>query len=218
MTAPSGGGAISGALGRRLALTPIGLDVITALAHEPAGLRLTPLAQIIGSPVSSVQAALRILLANRLVRRDGDQPPAYRLADHPARASLIDVSLLLPEPAHAIGLLLRASGAVRYAVVDRDGFVAGLEEVLGGPAHDRLVRSIATISTSRTDAPPVQMASVDELIRLTAVSVGSRARLASAIPLKGRLPARGEQAASRDRDGEPATPEVFAMPSEPPGA
>ena len=217
MSAPSGGGANSGALGRRLALTPIGLDVITALAHEPAGLRLTPLAQVIGSPVSSVQAALRILLANRLVRRDGDQPPTYRLAPHPARDALIDVSLLLPEPAHAIGLLLRASGAVRYAVVDRDGFVAGVEDVIGEPAHDRLVRSIATISTSRTDAPPVQLASMDELVRLTAVSIGSRARLASAIPLKCRLPARGESAAGRDRDGEGAASDVFAMPSEPPG-
>lgn len=165
-------------LGRRLALTPIGLDVVAALGHEPAGIRLTPLAHAIGSPVSSVQAALRILLANELVTRDREVPPQYALSDHPAREALLELSLLLPEPAHVLGVVLRASPAVAFAVVDRDGFVAALEPGLEPQARDRLMRTLATLADARPDGPPV---------RLTAVSVGCRARIASAVVLKGHL-------------------------------
>ena len=174
-------------LGRRLALTPISLDVIAALAHDPSGLRLTPLSQVIGSPVSSVQAALRVLLANGLVHRDAQQPPAYRPTEHPAVEPLIDLALLLPEPAHALGVALRASTAVVYAVVDRDGFVAAVEGSVEDAARARLLRTIGTISGARSDAPPVQLMGPEELARLVVVSVGSRARLTSAVPLKGRL-------------------------------
>jgi hypothetical protein len=184
---PAGAGGTPEPLGRRLALTPIGLDVVTALAHEPAGLRLTPLAQVIGSPVSSVQAALRVLLANGLVRKDGDQPPAYRLTQHPATDGLVDLAILLPDPAHVLGLALRASSAVRFAVVDRDGFVAAIDGALGDPVHDRLLRTVGTLADRRPEAPPVQLVAPDELARLVAVSIGSRARLASAVALKGTL-------------------------------
>lgn len=187
MSRPAGAGGAHEPLGRRLALTPISLDVVAALAHDPAGLRLTPLAQVMGSPVSSVQAALRVLLANGLVDRDGGQPPAYRLTSHPAVASLVDLSILLPEPTHTLGLVLRASSVVSYAAVDRDGFVAAVEGTLGEPAHDRLLRTLATVADAHPGAPPVQRMAADELARLVAVSVGSRARLASAVVLKGRL-------------------------------
>lgn len=174
-------------LGRRLALTPIGLDVVAALGHEPAGFRLTPLAHAIGSPVSSVQAALRILLANGLVTRDRVAPPQYALSDHPAREALLDLSLLLPEPAHVLGIILRASPAVAFAVADRDGFLAALEPGSESHARDRLIRTLASLADARPDGPPVQVATLDDLLRLTAVSVGSRARIASAVVLKGHL-------------------------------
>lgn len=187
MTGPGGGRSVPEPLGRRLALTPIGLDVVAALVHDPRGMRLTPLAVAIGSPVSSVQAALRILLANGLVVRDRQTPPLYDLAPHPARDALIELSLLLPAPSHVLGVVLRASGAVAVAVVDRDGFAAGLETAPDEVPRHRLERSLETIARAHPDAPPVQVADLEEWQRLASVSVGTRARLQSAVVLKGAI-------------------------------
>jgi len=174
-------------IGRRLALTPIGLDVVAALAHDPEGLRLTPLADAIGSPVSSVQAALRILMANGLVVRDKGQPPLYTLAPHPARAALIDLAIILPEAVHALGVILRSSRAVVLATVDREGFHAGLDPAAPSAARERLMTSLASISDARADAPSVHVSDLPELVRMASISVGFRARLASAVPLKGQF-------------------------------
>jgi len=174
-------------IGRRLALTPIGLDIVAALAHDPAGLRLTPLAAAIGTPVSSVQAALRILMANGLVLRDAAAPPNYALADHPAREALIHLAVVLPEPIHALGLVLRASRAVMLATVDRDGFHVGLDPEAPKAARERLATSLAAISDARGDAPPVHVRDFPDLMRMASVAIGLRARLASGVPLKGKV-------------------------------
>lgn len=187
MTGPGSCRAIPEPLGRRLALTPIGLDVVAALAHDPLGMRLTPLAVAIGSPVSSVQAALRILLANKLVDRDHQTPPLYALATHPAREALVQLSLLLPEAAHVLGVVLRASDAVAVAVADRDGFCAWLEPGADDLMRGRLEGSLAMIARARPDAPPVQVADLGEWQRLASVSVGTRARLHAAVVLKGNI-------------------------------
>lgn len=187
MTDPGGRRSIPEPLGRRLTLTPIGFDVVAALAHDPHGMRLTPLAVAIDSPVSSVQAALRILLANDLVARDRQTPPLYALAPHPARDALIQLSLLLPEAAHVLGVILRASGAVAVAAVDRDGFVAGRESASEDDVRRRLDDSLATIARARPEAPPVQVADLEEWQRLASVSIGTRARIESAVVLKGTI-------------------------------
>jgi len=174
-------------IGRRLALTPIGLDVVAALAHDPDGLRLTPLADAIGSPVSSVQAALRILMANHLVVRDEAQPPLYTLAAHPARDALIELAIILPEAVHALGVILRSSRAVVLATVDREGFHAGLDPAAPRAAKERLMTSLAAIADARADAPGVHVSDLTELVRMASISVGFRARLASAVPLKGQF-------------------------------
>lgn len=195
MIGPGSRRAIPEPLGRRLALTPIGLDVVAALAHDPDGMRLTPLAVAIGSPVSSVQAALRILLANGLVIKDRQTPPLYALAPHPARDPLVQLSLLLPEATHVLGVVLRASGAVAVAVVDRDGFAAGLDPDANVDLRRRLEESLALIAVARPDAPPVQIADLGEWQRIASVSVGTRARLQAAVVLKGTV----ERITSSDR-------------------
>ena len=189
-------------VGRRLALTPIGLDVVAALAHDPDGLRLTPLAAAIGSPVSSIQAALRILMANELVVRDTGQPPLYALAAHPAREALIDLAVLLPEAVHSLGLILRSSRAVVLAIVDREGFHAGLDPAAPTAARERLMTSLAAIADGRADAPTVHVSELAELMRMASISVGFRARLVSAVPLKGQF----DPGASRDRASGRSTP------------
>jgi len=174
-------------IGRRLALTPIGLDVVAALAHDPEGLRLTPLSAAIGSPVSSVQAALRILMANELVVRDAGQPPLYTLAPHPARQALIELAVVLPEAVHALGLILRSSRAVILATVDREGFHAALDPAAPAAARERLLTSLAAIADARADTPSVHVSDLPELMRMASISVGLRARLSSAVPLKGHF-------------------------------
>jgi hypothetical protein len=204
VTRPGTLGTIPEAAGRRLALSPISFDIVVALAHDPAGLRLTPMANAIGSPVSSVAAALRILLANGLATRNREVPSLYALADHPARTALVEASLLLPEAAHVLGILLRTSSAVAFAAVDRDGFVAGLDPTADPAARERLLRSLATIAGARDDAPKVQVADVPELARMTSVSVGSMARIASAVLLKGR-----REVVSRAKGVEAVSSEVI---------
>lgn len=180
-------------VGRRATITPIGLDVVVALAQDPEGLRLSPLAHAIEAPVSSVQAVLRNLTAAGLVARTGANPPRYRLAAHPARDALLRLALVLPEPVHVLSVILRASPAVSFAAVDRAGFIAAIGPSTGDAHLERLRSSIGDVADARDTSPPVELRPAAELARLLSVSVGSRARVASAIPLKGRLAAAAER-------------------------
>ncbi len=174
---------------RRLTLTPIGFDIVIALGQDPAGLRLSTLAHAIGSPVSSVQAVLRVLVANGLVLRNETSPPDYRLApDHPGREALEQLALVLPEPAHAVGIALRASPAIEIAVVDAAGFIAGIVPAAHADDRDRLERALATVGRARTHVPDVELHEAPDLRRLLSVSIGFRDRVRRAILLKGRIP------------------------------
>jgi IclR helix-turn-helix domain len=184
------------AAGRRLTLTSIGFDVILALSQDPSGIRLSPLAAAIGSPVSSVQAALRILLANGLVERDSAAPPSYRLAGHPARDEVTALAIVLPDPAHALGVVLRANPAVTFAAADRNGFIAATDDA-SAAARDLLAATVERIHAARPSAPPVETTEREALARLLTVSLGLDARLRDMVVLKGRVP--------RERATKPAT-------------
>jgi hypothetical protein len=174
--------------GRRLTLTPIGFDIAIALSQEPGGLRLSSLSQAIGSPLSSVQAALRILVANGLAERDGT-PPSYRLAAaHPAHDRLVGLARVLPDPSHALAVTLRANEAVAFAAVDAGGFMAALADGPRSGARSRLHGALEDIRAARTGTPPVDLLDADEFARLLEVSIGLRARVSAAVVIKGRLP------------------------------
>ena len=177
--------------GRRLTLTPISFDIVAALGQLPGGLRLSPLALAIGSPVSSVQAALRILVATRLAERVEAAPPHYRLdVKNPAHEHLLGLSMIQPDPAHVVAILLRANPAVTFAAVDAGGFVASVLATSGeaGTDHDRLTSALGAIRAARDDVPPVELHEHEELARHLAISIGLRGRIRSAIVLKGRVP------------------------------
>jgi hypothetical protein len=181
------------ASGRRLTLSPIGFDIVLALTQAPHGLRLVDIGRIIGSPVSSVQTALRVLMANRLVERADADPPRYTLAaEHPAREELASLATVLPDPAHAIGIILRANPAVCFAAVDSLGFVVGECRNPDDAAVAALDRHLDLVTSARADAPSMTRMTDDELGRLTRVAVGLRHRIRQALTIKGRPPAAAE--------------------------
>ncbi|HKG56101.1 MAG TPA: helix-turn-helix domain-containing protein [Candidatus Limnocylindrales bacterium] len=187
--------------GRRLTLSPIGFDIVLALSQAPVGLRLADLAHIIGSPVSSVQTALRILISNKLVERVSSDPPHYALAkDHPARDELASLATVLPDAAHAIGVILRANPSVRYAAVDSYGFLVA-ERPGDRGAGEALDHHLGLVAGARPEAPSLVRMSEDEFGRIARVALGLRARARAALTIKGRLPA-GLRA---DESGEPAS-------------
>lgn len=176
--------------GRRLTLSPIGFDIVLALGQAPDGLRLADLAHVIGSPVSSVQTALRILVANEIVRREAVEPPRYRLSPaHPARDELVSLATVLPDASHAIAITLRANPLVVWAAVDSLGFIASERDADASPAAGELLdRHLGMIAAARTDAPQVMRMSETELNRLVKVAVGLAARARKALTIKGRAP------------------------------
>ena len=173
----------------RLTLSPLGFDIVLALSQAPEGLRLADIGRIIGSPVSSVQTALRVLIANHLVERADVVPPRYGLSSgHPAREELASLATVLPEPAHAIGIILRANPAVRYAAVDSIGFLVAERRDSDSAAIKALDRHLALIADARSDAPTLMRMTDDELGRLARVAMGLRSRVRQALTIKGRPP------------------------------
>lgn len=188
--------------GRRLNLSPIGFDIVLSLSQTPDGLRLADLAHVMGSPVSSVQTALRVLVANQLVRREEVDPPRYRLTpDHPARDELASLATVLPEPAHAIGVILRANPVVTYAAVDGMGFIVAERDEAAAAPREALDHHLGLVADSRPETPAVMRASETELDRLLRVAVGLKGRAAKALTIKGRLPARRDEPHGRGRPG-----------------
>jgi hypothetical protein len=185
--------------GRRLTLSPIAFDVILALSQAPGGLRLAEISHVIGSPVSSVQTSLRVLISNDVVRREGADPPRYFLAnDHPARTALASTATVIPEAAHAIALILRANPAVSWAAVDSAGFLAGLAPDSPSAAHTALEQHLEMISSARPDSPDVERMPMPELDRLVRIALELRARARRALTIKG-LPPIAARTGGRDQ-------------------
>jgi hypothetical protein len=180
----------------RLTLSPTGLDIVLAVSQVPHGIRLTDLATVIGSPVSSVQTALRILIGNGLVRRQAGASPRYGLTGrHPAREQLVALATVLPEPEHAIAILLRANPSVAFAAADAMGFVAAVD---GDPTTEtagRLERHLELIRETRERIPPILRIPAVEFGRLVVIDLELRSRIEGSVVLKGTLPRASQRAA-----------------------
>ena len=184
---------------RRLTISPIGFDLVLALSQAPPGMRLVELANTIGSPVSSAQTALRVLLAHELVIRRQEEPPRYVLSErHPAARELAALSTVLPEAERALGILFRANTALVYAGVDAAGFIIAVD--LDQPAAAAaLDRHLALVEAARSPTPNVLRMTADEFGRMLRVSLGVRARVRDAIVLRGSAGAAGRASSSPDR-------------------
>jgi hypothetical protein len=170
---------------RRLTISPIGFDIVLALSQAQGGLRLAEIAHTIGSPVSSVQTALRVLVANRLVGRVEGEPPRYRLLDdHPAATELASLATVLPEPERALSILFRANPAVSFAGVDAAGFIIAVDDS-DGVGSASLDRHLTLVGAARPSTPNVLRMSSAEFRRMLRVSIGVRARVRDALVLRG---------------------------------
>ena len=175
--------------GQQLSLSPIGFQVVLALSQTPDGLRLTEIAHIIGSPVSSAQAALRVLMSNGVVRKEGAETPRYVLSPaHPAGAALVGTAIVIGDPARSIGVILRANPAVAWAAVDAGGFLAGLEPNIQGASLETLEQHLKMIEDARPGSPVVERMPMPELERLVKVALDVRARAREALTIKGQAP------------------------------
>jgi hypothetical protein len=173
----------------RLTLSPIGLDIVLAVSQVTHGIRLTDLATVIGSPVSSVQTALRILIGNGIVRRQAGASPRYGLAArHPAREQLVGLATVLPEPEHAIAILLRANPSVAFAGADAAGFIAAVDGDPSAETAARLERHLDLIRQTRDRSPALVQIPAVEFNRLVSVDLELRSRVERAVILKGSLP------------------------------
>ena len=173
----------------RLTLSPIGLDIVLAVSQVPHGIRLTDLATVIGSPVSSVQTALRILIANSVIRRQAGASPRYGLAGrHPAREQLVALATVLPEPEHAIAIILRANPSVAFAAADPAGFIMAVDGEPDAETTGRLDRHLELIRETHERLPAIIRIPAVEFNRLVAVDLELRRRVDGSVILKGSLP------------------------------
>jgi len=127
--------------------SPTALAVLLALTQRAEGARLAELATAVAAPLSGVQAAVKLLIADRLVERDqGPRPHYRRRADHPAQHALSELAAKYTSAIDALGVVFRANPAVEFAARDRDGFVV-VEGPLASPADvARLDEAVARVA------------------------------------------------------------------------
>lgn len=174
---------------RRLTLTPIAFDLVLALSQTSEGLRLGELAGHVGGAVSSVQSALRVLVANQLVVRRGCEPPAYTLdRSHRATSALVGLAAVLPEPERAMEIAARANPAVAFASVDRQGVVVVLAADADPADVAVLGSTIDLVEAGHQRGHAIQRISAADLPGLMATDATLWKRLVDAVRLKGHIP------------------------------
>jgi hypothetical protein len=108
--------------------------------------------------------------------------------NHPARLELISLAAVLPDPPHAIGVILRANPAVAYAAVDGEGFLVSERHHPPKGARETLDQQLEHIAGARAKTPDIVRIAEDELERHLRVAVGLRARVRRAVTIKGHPP------------------------------
>jgi len=108
----------------RIFTSPPSLGLLAAIEQRPGGLALADLARAVAIPLSTAQAAVRSLAADRLVEADAPSRPRYRLAAGRGEAvgRLLAAGLALGEE----GILeagMRACPAVGFAGRDAEGLL-----------------------------------------------------------------------------------------------
>ncbi len=159
------------------------LAVLAALEARPSGARLTELSTMVEAPLSSVQAALRLLLAGRWISTDRARPVRYLLTSDQRRdaAKLLDVAATRDRDGALVAAALRANRAVEFSA--RDG--AGLLVVTwwdAKPSDEVLLE--ASLSRVLTDVTRIGH---DDLRELLQEDQSPRERALAAVAISGSV-------------------------------
>jgi len=148
----------------------LGIRVLTALGQAPGGLRLSAIADAVEAPLTSVDAAVRRLVAADLVERAADR--RYLRGE----AAQVDLLLRLgygTREGAAAGL--RANRLVLYAGRDETGWLLAIRGRHGDPAFARLLALRGSIGE------PLELVEVDSLSSSEASVYRARAERAETI-------------------------------------
>lgn len=171
----------------KLIASSVALDLLLALTQRRDGARLAELADAVGAALSTVQRAVRLLLADKLVERHGRSRPLYRLRpDGVGLAALIDLAFASSPVERVMRVVLRADRAVEFAARDPGGHIV-VEHPLADPrdalaldtAIERLERAHGKVVVLRLDH--------HEAIRRVRDDEALRSRVVRAAILKGNL-------------------------------
>jgi predicted nucleotidyltransferase len=148
----------------------LGIRVLTALGQAPGGLRLSAIADALEAPLTSVDAAVRRLVAADLVRRAADR--RYLRAETAQSDLLLLLGYGTREGAAAA---LRANRLVLYAGRDEAGWLLAVRGRHGDPAFARLLALRGSIGE------PMDLVEVGSLLPSEAAVHRARAERAETI-------------------------------------
>jgi predicted nucleotidyltransferase len=148
----------------------LGIRVLAALGQAPGGLRLSAIADAVEAPLTSVDAAVRRLVAADLVERAADR--RYLRGEAPQVDLLVRLGYGMREGA-AAGL--RANRLVLYAGRDETGWLLAVRGRHGDPAFARLLALRGSIGE------PTELVEVDALPPSEAALHRARAERAETI-------------------------------------
>ena len=163
------------------------LDLVVALTQLREGGRLTELAAATGLSLSTAQAAMRVLLADRIVARPDGQRPRYRLrAEHRASDAIVRLAARYAAPTHSLDIALRANPSLEFAARDPDGYIV-VEHPLADPRD--LVALEHVVGLIASGGPELRMTRYAhlELVDQLRDDVEPRRRAEAATNLKGSL-------------------------------
>lgn len=115
--------------------TPLGIRVLVALDQVPSGLRLSALASSLHAPLTTVDAAVRKMVAAGLVETTAER--AYFIRETPQTALLLGLGLSTDE---GIAAAVLANPLVRYAGHDAAGWLVAARARRADPSYARLLR------------------------------------------------------------------------------
>ncbi len=168
---------------RRINISGTGLEIVLALSQSP-GARATELAAVLELPLTTVDAALRVLVTLGIVERDASHRRYTLRAQHAAYAELIALAERMPSMQRAMDVVLRANDAVDFAARDDDGYIVAVEPEAGADL-DALDGALERINAGREEAPQVMRFDVGDFNRLLRVVPSLRARAVAARTVTG---------------------------------
>jgi predicted nucleotidyltransferase len=171
----------------KLVSSPPALDLVLALTQRREGARLAELAAASDLSLSTAQTAMRLLLADGIVAREGEHRPRYRLrTEHRASDAIVRLAACYASPPHSLDLVVRENPAIEFAARDRDGYVL-VEHPLADPRDLAALERVAGLIGAGSEGPRMTRYAHHDLVDSLRDDVEPRRRAAAATLLKGSL-------------------------------